>query len=245
MLSDREKEGQAAIPETMQARVRMAARAMGRHGLAHAYGHVSARLDADSFLVCASRPMGCIAPGEAGTRVPIEGPLPDGVLGEVRLHQQIYRLRPDAGGICRVQPPRLMALSTMRITPRPRHGSGTYFAPCPPLWDDPTLTRSDDKARALAEMLGAARAIVMRGNGAVCVGATIEQAACLAWLLEDAATVELAVRSASTGQVGQAGEPESALYSEPEIAARAVFTGGLFERMWEYLSFGDPEAGPA
>lgn len=226
------------VPESLQIRVRLAARAMGRHGLVHAYGHVSARLDRESFLVCAARPMGCIAPGEPGIRVPVEGPLPEGVLGEVRLHQQIYRLRPDVGGICRVQPPRLMALSTLRITPQPRHGSGTYFAPCPPLWDDPALTRSDDKARALAQMLGAARAIVMRGNGAVCVGATIEQAACLAWLLEDAAGVELALRSA-----GAAGE--GALYTEEEIAGRAVFTGGLFERMWEFLTFGDPEAGPA
>ena len=125
-----------------------------------------------------------------------------------------------------------------RITPRPRHGSGTYFAPCPPLWDDPALTRSDDKAGALAEKLGDARAIVMRGNGAVCVGATIEQAACLAWLLEDAAGVELAVRSAGAAE-------EGAIYTEEEIAGRAVFTGGLFERMWEFLASGDPEADPA
>jgi len=224
------------VPESLQLRVRMAARAMGRHGLAHAYGHASARLDQDWFLVCAARPMRCIGAGEAGTLVPVAGPLPDGVLGEVRLHQQIYQLRPDAGGICRVQPPQLMALSTLRATPRARHGSGTYFAPQPPLWDDPTLCRSDDRARALAEKLGQARAIVMRGNGAVCVGADIEQAACLAWLLEDAATVELTLRAADPRQ-------EGALYSADEVGARAVFTGGLFERMWEYLTHGDPEAG--
>jgi HCOMODA/2-hydroxy-3-carboxy-muconic semialdehyde decarboxylase len=222
------------LDAALQIKVRKAARAMGRHGLAHAYGHVSARISASEFLVCASRPMGCIAPGEAGTVVPVHGPLPDGVLGEVRLHQQIYQMRPDAGGICRVQPPRLMALSTLKLTPRPRHGSGTYFAPQPPLWDDPKLTRDDEKARALAAMLGSARAIVMRGNGAVCVGADIEQAACLAWLLEDAAAVELAVQSVN-------GQGAPALYTEEEVAARAVFTGGLFERMWEFLTFGDPE----
>ena len=133
----------------LEVRVRKAARAMARHGLAHAYGHVSARIDDKEFLVCAARPMGCIAPGEQGTRVAVEGPLPEGVLGEVRIHQQIYRLRPDVGGICRVQPPKLMALSTLRRTPQARHGSGTYFAPCPPLWDDPTLTRTDEKARAI------------------------------------------------------------------------------------------------
>lgn len=222
--------------EALEIRVRKTARAMGRHGLAHAYGHVSARIDEREFLVCAPRPMGCIAPGETGTRVPIEGPFPQGVLGEVRLHQQIYRRRPDVGGICRVQPPRLMALSTLKRTPEPRHGSGTYFAPRPPLWDDPTLTRSDEKARALAEKLGASRAIVMRGNGAVCVGVAIEQAACLAWLLEDAAKVELAVLSVQHDLAAAA-----TVYNDDEVASRAVFTGELFERMWEYLTFGDPE----
>ncbi|MFD2580185.1 hypothetical protein ACFSTD_19690 [Novosphingobium colocasiae] len=38
--------------------VRMAARALGRNGLAHAYGHCSMRIDADSFMVCAALPMG-------------------------------------------------------------------------------------------------------------------------------------------------------------------------------------------
>ncbi|HEY0834662.1 MAG TPA: class II aldolase/adducin family protein, partial [Azospirillum sp.] len=108
-----------------QRRVRVAARAMGRHGLAHAYGHVSARLDDRWFLVNAPRPPGCIAPDEAGTVVPVDGPLPDGVLGEVRIHQQIYRRRADVGGVCRVQPPKVMALSALRRTPHPLHGPGT------------------------------------------------------------------------------------------------------------------------
>jgi HCOMODA/2-hydroxy-3-carboxy-muconic semialdehyde decarboxylase len=233
------KAGSPAVRESrpidvLQVQVRKAARAMVRHGLAHAYGHVSTRLNDTEFLVCASKPMGCIAAGEDGTRVAIEGPLPDGILGEVRLHQQIYKLRPDVGGICRVQPPKVMALSTLKITPRPLHGSGTYFAPQPPLWDDPKLTRSDEKAHALATMLGSARAIVMRGNGAVCVGASIEQAACLAFLLEDAATVELAAQSVRS-------DLAATVYSSEEIEARAIFTGGLFERMWEYLTFGDIE----
>ena len=60
-----------------QTRVRMAARALGRNDLGHAFGHVSARLDADSFLVCAPKPMGLIAPEDEGTIVPIEGTLPD------------------------------------------------------------------------------------------------------------------------------------------------------------------------
>ena len=61
-----------------QRRVRMAARAVARNGLGHAYGHISARLDAETFLVCAARPMGLIEVGEAGAVVPIEGEQPPG-----------------------------------------------------------------------------------------------------------------------------------------------------------------------
>lgn len=85
--------------------VRMAARALGRAGLVHAYGHCSMRLDEECFLVCAAKPMGSIKTGDAGIVTPVNGPLPEGVLGEVRIHQQIYRRRPDVGGICRVMPP--------------------------------------------------------------------------------------------------------------------------------------------
>ncbi|MDB5727005.1 MAG: class aldolase, partial [Noviherbaspirillum sp.] len=104
------------------------------------------------------------------------------------------------------------------------------------LWDDPMLARSDEQAHALASALGGARAIVMRGNGAVCVGANIEEAACMAYLLEDAASVELDVL-----QVRNGGADEAAIYTQEEVLARAVSTGGLFERMWDFLTYGDPE----
>jgi len=214
--------------------VRKAARALGRAGLAHAYGHCSARIDDASFLVCAPEPMGMIAPGTPGTVVPVEGPLPDGVLGEVRIHQQIYRRRPDVGGICRTMPPNVMALSSMARTPKARHGFSSYFAPEPPLWDDPLLLRSDEQASQLAEQMGEARAIVMRGNGAVTAGETLEQAVVFTWYLEDAARVELEVLRCGQADVAPILTPE-------QVKVRAVGTGRIYERMWDYLCDGDPE----
>ena len=41
---------------TTQRQLRIAARAFARHGLAHAYGHCSGRIDERHFLVCAARP---------------------------------------------------------------------------------------------------------------------------------------------------------------------------------------------
>lgn len=218
-------------------KLRLAARALARAGLVHAYGHCSLRLDDGHFLVSPPKPLGLVSSQEEGTRVPITGPLPAGVLGEVRIHQQIYRARADVGAVCRVMPPSVMTLSVLRRTPRPRHGFGAYFAPSPPLWDDPQLLREDEPARHLAEAMGRAPAIVMRGNGAVIAADGLEKAVVLAWYLEDAARVELAVL--------QAGAPDDAPLLGPEEAAcRAVWTGGLVERMWDYLTADDPEAAP-
>lgn len=208
--------------------VRRAARALGRGGLAHAYGHCSLRMDAENFLVCAPMPMGLIE-DEPGTLVPIAGPLPEGVLGEVRVHQAIYAMRADVGGICRTMPPALMALSTQGIVPAARHGIGAYFAPGPALWDDPRLLRDESSARRVAQALGDLNAIVLRGNGVVVAGETLEQAVVLSWFLEDAARIEREVRMMGL-------DPARGLLSPDEVVARQIWSGGVVERMWNWLS---------
>ena len=207
--------------------VQAAAGALARHGLVHAFGHCSHRLDAGSFLVSAAAPL-ALAADLPGIVCPVFGPLPEGVLGEVRIHQQIYARRADVAAICRIMPPALMALSTQAIVPVPRHGIGAYFAALP-LWPDPRLLRDDASAAALATMLGAAPAIVMRGNGAVVVGESMARATTLAWFLEDAARVERDVRA-----MGFA--PETGRLSPAETADRQVWAGNVAERMWAWLT---------
>ena len=216
----------SATPEQERI-VQQAARALARAGLVHAYGHCSLRLGPETFLVCAARPLALV--GDApGTLCPIAGPLPEGVLGEVRAHQQIYARRPDVGAVARIMPPALMALSTQGLVPRPRHGIGAYFADLP-LWNDPRLLRDDAAAAVLAQALGAASAIVMRGNGAIVAEASVQRAVTLAWFLEDAARVERDVRAMGL-------DPAEGLLDADEIAARQVWAGGVAERMWDYLT---------
>jgi HCOMODA/2-hydroxy-3-carboxy-muconic semialdehyde decarboxylase len=209
-------------------KVRMAARALGKAGLVHAYGHCSLRLDAQHFLVCAAMPMGLIR-REPGSVVPVSGPLPHGVLGEVCAHQAIYQRRIDVQAICRIMPPALMALSTHGIVPRARHGVGAYFHPGPALWDDPRLLRDTQLAGQLAETLGSLNAIVMRGNGAIIAADSLEKAVVLSWFLEDAARMERDVRSMGL-------DPESGLLTPEEISARQIWAGGVVERMWQWLT---------
>ena len=216
-----------------QRTVRLAARALARAGLVHAFGHCSVRLDATTFLVCAARPMGLIEDTSDGTVVGVDGALPAGVLGEVRMHQQIYRRRPEVGAICRFMSPHVMALAAMGRAPRARHGFGAYFYPQPPLWQDPQLVRNDSAARAVAKTLGSAPAIVVGVNGAVTAAADMARALSLAWFLEDAARVELAVLAAGGG----AHEP----FADAEAARqRATWDGRIAERMWELMTHEPP-----
>ena len=214
--------------------VRQGARALSQAGLVNAYGHCSVRLNPKELLVCKAGPMGSILPGENGMIVPIDGALPADVLGEVRVHQQIYQRRSDVGAICRVIPPNVMTMSVLGRSPKVRHGFGAFFFPAPAYWNDPTLMRSDTIAAAVAEAVDSSSGIILRGNGAVVVGADMKQAVTLAWFLEDMCKVELAVLAA--------GEANTApLLTQDQATARANWSGNVAERMWDYLTFGDPE----
>jgi HCOMODA/2-hydroxy-3-carboxy-muconic semialdehyde decarboxylase len=220
--------------ERQERELRVAGRALAGAGLVHAYGHCSVRLDSRHCLVNAPRPLGLLEPGDGGDVIAIDKPLPEGILGEVRMHQAIYRSRPNSLAICRVTPATVTTLSTMGLTPRARHGFGSYFAPAPPLWPGTALVRDDETAEQVAVTLGnSAPAIVLRGNGAIVTAATLPQTVVLAWYLEDAARVELAVRQ-TPSDIG------IELTAE-EAATRATWSGGLIDRMWDFLTSGDPE----
>jgi HCOMODA/2-hydroxy-3-carboxy-muconic semialdehyde decarboxylase len=214
--------------------VRKAARAMATAGLSTAFGHCSVRLDAESFLVCRAGALSTIKPGESGSVVPIRSRLPDGVLGEVRIHQQIYARRPEIGAICRFASPHVTAVSALGRAPRIRHGFGAMFAPEVKYWDDIRLMRDDAIAAAVAEAMGDSPAIIMRGNGAVTAGTDVKQALCLAWFLEDMARVELAVLS--SGQAEQA-----PVFTAEEALGRSTWAGHVAERAWDHLTALDPE----
>lgn len=221
------------VSQQQQVLVRMAARSLGRNGLAHAYGHCSLKLNDDEMLVCAPKPMGLLGPQDEGTVVPIQGPLPEGVLGEVRLHQRIYRQRPDIKGVCRSMPPALMTLSALGKVPRPRHGMGAYFWPQPAYWPQVDLIRQDEAADLAIATMQDSPALIMRGNGVVVCADDLRKACVLTWFLENAANIEL--------EAMRCGLADQSLLSEAEAKSRAIWSGGIMERMWAWLTQGDEE----
>jgi len=166
--------------------------------------------------------------------VQVNRPLPDGIPGEVRIHQAIYRVRPDVNAICRVTPHHVELLSLLRRTPRARHGLGALFDPPPRLWDDPRLLRDDLMAQCLAETLGEGRAIVMRANGAVVVGGDLADALATAWLLEDASKIEVGL-----ARIGH--DDASTLLGSEETKARRLTSAHVSKRLWAFLTALDEE----
>jgi HCOMODA/2-hydroxy-3-carboxy-muconic semialdehyde decarboxylase len=179
--------------------------------------------------------MGHLEAHHKGDIVSIHEALPAHVLGEVRMHQAIYKLRPDAKGICRTFPPSVLSLSAMGLAPKARHGFGSYFYPSVPMWKDPALIRNEDAANGVAKTLGQANAVIVSVNGAVTVADSLEKATVLAWFLEDAARVELAcLMSAQT--------KHETFESSEQANNRATWLGGIAERKWQYLTHGDKES---
>ncbi|MES2183442.1 MAG: class II aldolase/adducin family protein [Pseudomonadota bacterium] len=214
--------------------VRKAARGLARAGLVGAYGHCSVRLSDAELLVCASKAMGTILPGEPGVLVPINGDLPAGVLGEVRLHQHIYRTRPDVGAVCRVFPRDVLTMSVLGQPPKLRHGLSAFFYPAPAFWNDVKLIRTEELAAEAVATLGSNAGIILRGNGAVVVAANMARAVSLAVYLEDMCRIELAALASGL-------EAQAPQLTAEEASRRADWNGRVEQRMWAHLTFGDPE----
>ena len=67
----------------------------------------------------------------------------------------------------------------------PVHVSGAIFGDPIPVLDDPDLINTDAKGEALAKTLGRNLAVLIRGHGAVTVGASIEAAFIASLYLEE------------------------------------------------------------
>jgi ribulose-5-phosphate 4-epimerase/fuculose-1-phosphate aldolase len=170
--------------------------------------------------------LGSLGPDESPLEVSLAGDeLPEGVPGEAWIHWAIYNSRPDVGGICRAQPPISTALASAGVPIRPLHGQGAFLGEEVPVYDDARLIRGREAGEALAERLGDAGGIIMRGNGAVTVGKSIGAAVARMWVLEVSAEINRTATTVGTPQV----------LSEEEFSYWESVSEEILERIWSYL----------
>jgi ribulose-5-phosphate 4-epimerase/fuculose-1-phosphate aldolase len=201
-----------------------AARVLSRLGLVTAYGHVSARAGA-SMLITPAADLATVTES-AVVDVPLDASsLPMAAPGEAWAHLALYRARPDAGSIARAQPASAIAAAATTTSLAPLHGQAAWLGESVPVHDSAHLLRSAELAERAARSLPSGEALLLRGNGALTLGATPGVAVARMWLLSAACDAYLATQAA--GQIRP--------LTVEEIASWRAVCDQLLPRLWRHL----------
>jgi HCOMODA/2-hydroxy-3-carboxy-muconic semialdehyde decarboxylase len=213
------------IPVSTQRRaVVEAANVLSRLGLVTAYGHVSARAGA-SMLITPAADLATVTESTV-VDVPLEASsLPTAAPAEAWAHLALYRARPDAGSIARAQPASAVAAAATTTSLAPLHGQAAWLGESVPVYDSAHLLRSADLAERAARSLPTGEALLLRGNGALTLGATPGVAVARMWLLSAACDAFVATQAA--GQI----KP----LTVEEIASWRAVRDELLPRLWQHL----------
>lgn len=206
----------------LRAAVAEAARALSALGLVTAYGHVSARIGT-GMLITPAADLATVT-GSTVVEVALDPvTLPPGAPAESWAHLALYRARPDAAAVARAQPPAAFAVAARTSALRPVHGQAAWLGELVPVHDDARLLRSAELADRAAASLPAGEALLLRGNGALTLGATPGIAVARMWLLSAACETHLAA--------GAAARPLSTV----EIESWRSVRDELLPRLWAHL----------
>jgi ribulose-5-phosphate 4-epimerase/fuculose-1-phosphate aldolase len=210
--------------------VAAAGRVLAGLELVTAFGHVSARAG-DAMLITPAADLAEVSDDRV-LRVPLGAEaLPPGAPAEAWAHLALYRRRGDAGAIARAQPPSAFAAGAASgpgdgpAVIEPLYGQAAWLGERIPVHDDARLLRSMALAEAAADRLPDGEALLLRGNGAITLGAAPGLAVARMWLLAAACQASLTARAAG---------PVTPL-SPAEIASWRAVSGELLPRLWHHL----------
>ena len=143
-----------------------------------------------------------------------------------RFHSYIYRAKPDAKAIVHTHPPHASALAMIREPLVPSHmDTVALWGDVAHLADWPGVPFGDEEGEIIATALGDKRAILLAHHGLLTVGTSIEEAAVLAVIFENAARLQLLAMSA--GMVRPL--PEREAREGHQFASSPVYYASLFD----------------
>jgi ribulose-5-phosphate 4-epimerase/fuculose-1-phosphate aldolase len=160
------------------------------HGVVDAFGHVSARHDKDPSRFLLARNM---APGLVTADDIVEFDLdgrPTNAAGrpvylERFIHSEIYRARPDIGAVVHSHAPAVVPFGVVPSAAlQPIWHMSGFLGQGAPVFEireaagdaSDLLIRNPDLGKALAQSLGTACVVLMRGHGATVAGSTVREA---------------------------------------------------------------------
>jgi len=214
-----EGRGQTAVAE--------AANVLARLGLVTAYGHVSARAE-ETMLITPAADLAEVTASQVMTvSLTAAPPLPADVPAEAWAHLALYHARPDIAAIARAQPTSGFAAAATTTSLVPLHGQAAWLGESVPVHDSAALLRSPELAGQAARTLSCGEAVLLRGNGAITLGATPGLAVARMWVLAAACEVYLAARGVR--------ETTGTGLSADEIASWRAAGDELLPRLWQHL----------
>ncbi len=145
---------------------------------------------------------------------------------EFHIHRAIMQRRPDVGGIVHSHPDFIVTLSIAGVKLQPVSGIGSFLPEDVPVFEDANLVNTEARGEAVAELLGAHPAIVLRGHGVVVVGATPQEALARYVCAEENARLQY--RAAAIGK------PHVLRGEELAIVRRETWTPSIVQKHWHY-----------
>ena len=214
-------------------------RILANEGVVDAFGHVSVRdpRDAKRFVLSRSRSPALVELGDLmeftqdGAPVDARGRTP---YGERMIHAAIYAARPDVQSVVHHHAYGVLPFTITQEPLRPVVHTASVIGAMIPVWDIRTkfgdtdmLVRTIEQGRDLAAALADNTCALLRGHGAVVVGASIERAVLTAIYLQVNAEVLQAALPL--------GLPEPLTAGEIARSSEAQFSPLALDRSWEYF----------
>ncbi|MGO1560430.1 Ribulose-5-phosphate 4-epimerase and related epimerases and aldolases [Actinomycetales bacterium JB111] len=201
------------------------------HRVLDAFGHVSARVDEDSFLISRNLAPGSVTADDlqlhhlAGGVDSAERPYL-----ETHIHAEIYRARPDVRAIVHSHSASILPFGLTDTAFVPVMHMASFLGDAVPVYDqrdavgDGTdlLVTDEARGRALATTLGDRTLVLMRGHGSTAVGGSIPEVTFRAIYAETNASVLLATLPL--------GSPVALSPAESSTATASI--GGQIARAW-------------
>lgn len=198
-------------------------------GLVKGYGHVSARIPSeDAMLMTPRRAPGLLSDIDEMIVVDFDGKLVEGdepPALEAPLHGAIYRSRRDVSGIVRTHSKYANVMGILGQPARVVHGFGSFLGTEVPVFPKPFLVTTVTLAREIVQLLGDGEAVLLRGNGDVVVGESIQEATVKAIFLEESCELQYLALCA--------GQPT--YFSAQELSIRREPGYDHYGRAWDYF----------
>ncbi|HEY7553874.1 MAG TPA: class II aldolase/adducin family protein [Candidatus Binatia bacterium] len=199
-----------------------ALRIISHEGLSDAFAHLSARTDSGNEMLFMPRKSPALVNSHELFVVDFEKPMP-----QSSIHQAIYKARRDVNAVFHFHSPAVVLLSVIGQTVRPMHNYSAIFYEGVPLYSGTGQVESPARAGEMARLLGGAKALILRGHGAVVVGQSIREVCMLALYLEESARLQ--------SEAMKLGTPMFVERDEAERIAKRTFKPASTERAWEHF----------